>query len=223
MHETLYPMAEDARKAIVAAAQRLHREGLVVGSAGNVSARAEAPDAMYITPTSVAYPDLAPEQIVMVTFAGDPLEGEGLPSSESLLHGAIYRARPDAQAIVHAHPLFASVLAVRREAIPPIVDEQIIYLGGGVEVSDYAPPGSDELAASTLQALDSRNAVLLANHGTVTLARDPASALELTRLVERLAQIWYFAAARPGAQRLPEDMVASEIELFTMLQRAAAE
>ena len=210
--------SHDLRQAVAAAAQALHREGLVVGTAGNVSVRAAKSEAMHITPTGMAYESLSGADIVTVTFDGNPVEGAGLPSAESLLHGAIYRARPDAGAVVHAHPLFASVLAVRHEEIPPIVDEQVIYLGGGVGVSEYAPAGSDQLAANALQALGMRNAALLANHGTVAVGRDPAHALDLTRLVERLARIWYFAAARPGAQRLPDEIVQAEMELFAMLQ-----
>ena len=190
----------------------------MLGTAGNVSARATKLQAMHITPTGTAYESLTVADIVTVTFNGDPVKGAGLPSAESLLHGSIYRARPDAGAVVHAHPLFASVLAVRHEEIPPIVDEQVIHLGGGVAVSSYAPAGSDDLAANALQALGTRNAALLANHGTVAVGRDPAHALDLTRLVERLARIWYFAAARPGAERLPDEIVQAETELFAMLQ-----
>lgn len=190
----------------------------MLGTAGNVSARATKSQAMHITPTGTVYESLTVADIVTVSFNGDPVEGAGLPSAESLLHGAIYRARPDAGAVVHAHPLFASVLAVRHEEIPPIVDEQVIYLGGGVSVSSYAPAGSDDLATNALQALGTRNAALLANHGTVAVGRDPAHALDLTRLVERLARIWYFATARPGAERLPDEIVQAETELFAMLQ-----
>ena len=105
------------KAAVADVARAMYREGLVVGSAGNVSARAEGDDAMHITPTRVKYPDLTPAHIVTVTFEGDPIEGDGLPSSESLMHGAIYAARPDVRAVVHAHPVHASAMAVRREPI----------------------------------------------------------------------------------------------------------
>ncbi len=212
----------DPRAAIVAAAKTMHREGLVVGTAGNVSGRASQPDAMHITPSRTDYATLEPDAVVTVSFDGDPIEGAGLPSTESLLHGAIYRKRPDVSAVVHAHPTFASVLAVRRELIPTIVDEQIFYLGGGVEVSSYATASSPDLAAHAVDALGPRNAVLLANHGSVTVGRDPAEALEATRLVERLATIWYFASMRPGVGRLPDDVIQSEVELFLMMQEADA-
>lgn len=208
----------DLKSAVVDAARAMFSEGLVVGSAGNVSARAEGDDAMHITPTRVPYPDLTPDDIVTVTFEGDPIEGDGLPSSESLMHGAVYAARPDVRAVVHAHPVHASAMAVRRETIPAFVDEQVVYLGGAVEVSAYAPAASEELARNAVAALGERRAVLLANHGTLAVGNDPQDALEVTRLTERLAQIWLLASARPGAQHLPRGIVEAEIELYRMLQ-----
>ncbi|MYD94375.1 MAG: class II aldolase/adducin family protein [Chloroflexi bacterium] len=211
-------MDSDVRLAVVDVARAMFNEGLVIGSAGNVSARAEGDNAMYITPTRVPYRDLRVEDIVTITFEGDPVEGEGVPSSESLMHGAVYAARPDARAVVHAHPIHASAMAVRREAIPAFVDEQVVYLGGAVEVSAYAPAASEELAMNAVAALGERRAVLLANHGTLAVGIDPEDALEMTRLTERLAQIWLLASARPGAAHLPRGIVEAEIELYRMLQ-----
>ena len=211
-------MEAAVKAAVTAVAHAMYREGLVVGSAGNVSARARGGNAMHITPTRVKYEDLGPEHIVTVTFEGDPIEGEGLPSSESLMHGAIYAARPDVQAVVHAHPVHASAMAVRRESIPAFVDEQVVYLGGAVAVSPYAPAASEALAENAVEALGPRRAVLLANHGTVSVGTDPEDALEMTRLMERLARIWLLASARPGAHELPRDIVEAEIELYQLMQ-----
>ena len=211
-------MDPDLKSAIARVARAMFSEGLVVGSAGNVSARAGSGNAMYITPTRVPYPDLMPEDIVTVTFEGDPIEGEGLPSSESLMHGAVYMARPDVRAVVHAHPVHASAMAVRREAIPAFVDEQVVYLGGAVQVSRYAPAASEKLAENAVAALGERRAVLLANHGTLTVGRDPEDALEMTRLTDRLAHIWLVASSRTGAHLLPADIVESEVELYRMMQ-----
>lgn len=211
-------MASDVRLAVVDVARAMFNEGLVVGSAGNVSARAEGDNAMHITPTRVPYRDLRVEDIVTITFEGDPVEGAGVPSSESLMHGAVYAARPDARAVVHAHPIHASAMAVRREEIPAFVDEQVVYMGGAVAVSAYAPAASEALADHAVAALGERRAVLLANHGTLTVGRDPEDALEMTRLTERLAHIWLLASAHPGATHLPRGIVEAEIELYRMLQ-----
>ncbi len=214
---------ETAGAAVLEAAQAVHREGLVVGTAGNVSARGADLDTMCITPSGLPYVELAIDDIVTVTFDGDPIAGEHVPSVECLMHGAIYRAREDVHAVVHAHPVYASVLAVRHEPIPPILDEQVVYVGGEVAVSTYAPSASEELAAAAVDALGPRMAALLANHGTVAVGSDPAQALEITRLVERLANVWYLAAALPGSHQLPDDVVAAERDLFLMMRQAQTE
>ncbi len=206
-----------ARAAVLEARQAMYREGLVVGTAGNVSIRADGhTDAMHITPSRMPSDETTVDDIVTVTFDGDPIEGDRIPSVECLMHGAVYRAREDVRAVVHAHPVFASVLAVRHEEIPPILDEQVVYVGGEVAVSDYAPSATEELAEATVAALGPRMAVLLANHGTLAVGSDPEHALEVTRLVERLAQIWYFAGARPGSRLLPDDVAAAERDIFHM-------
>ncbi len=208
--------AVEARAAVLEARQAMYREGLVVGTAGNVSARADGAEAMHITPSRMSSDATTLDDIVTVTFDGDPIEGDRIPSVECLMHGAVYRARPDARAVVHAHPVFASVLAVRHEEIPPILDEQVVYVGGQVAVSKYAPSSTEELAEAAVAALGPRMAALLANHGTIAVGSDPADALDITRMVERLAQIWYFAAARPGSRLLPEDVTAAERDIFHM-------
>ena len=215
--------AETAKTQVLHAAQALHREGLVIGTAGNVSARGDCPDAMYITPSGLPYDSLTADDIVTVTFDGDPISGDRTPSVECLMHGAIYRVREDVQAVVHAHSVFASVLAVRRETIPPILDEQVIYLGGEVAVTAYAPSASDELAVAAVDALGPRMAALLASHGTVAVGSDPDQALEVTRLVERLARVWYLASVRPGSHQLPDDVVAAERDLFLMMRHIRTE
>ena len=215
--------SETARTHVLHAAQTLHREGLVVGTSGNVSARSDCPDAMCITPSGFPYDRLTADDIVTVTFDGDPITGDRTPSVECLMHGAIYRVREDVHAVVHAHSVFASVLAVRRESIPPILDEQVIYLGGEVAVSGYAPSASDDLAVAAVDALGPRMAALLANHGTVAVGSDPYQALEITRLVERLAHVWYLASVRPGSHQLPDDVVAAEGDLFRMMRQLKTE
>ena len=210
----------DARLAIVAAGQALYAEGLVLGTAGNLSVRGTAPGTMLVTPTNLAYDEMTPDDLVVITYDGDPVDGERLPSSESLLHGAIYRARPDVHAVVHAHPLYASVCAVRHETIPALLDEQVVYVGGPIEVSSYASPGTDELAANAVVGLGTRAAVLLANHGCVTVGRTPDEALAITRLVERIAHIWVLASARPGAYSLDDAIVRDEMALYEMLRQS---
>lgn len=215
---------EQERKAVVSAAQEMDAKGLTTGTSGNVSLRLRSETdgeiLVAITPTGVPYPELAPEDIVVVDLDVNPVDGDGIPSSETLLHTEIYRQRADAGAILHTHSVFASVLAVRGLDIPPIIDEALISIGGPVQVSDYAFPGSQELADNVCAALDQRNAALIRNHGAVCVGADLKEALNVSVLLERLAQIFYYASVSGDVTPLPADVVEAELAIFDMRRQA---
>jgi len=199
---------------VVEACRQLVAKGLVAGANGNVSCRCD--QAVVITPSRIPYSRLEPQDVVVIDFEADLLEGELPPSSETLAHLAIYRARPDVGAVIHTHSVFASALAVAGLEIPPIVDEQVVALGGGVPVAAYAPAGSQELAEAAGEALGKGNAVLLRNHGAIAAGRDLAEAVAHAELVERLAQIYIMARLLGRAEPLPPSIVAMEQALFRM-------
>jgi L-fuculose-phosphate aldolase len=214
------------KRALWEATQEMVRRGLVSGASGNASLRLspeEGRELLAITPTQRLYSELAPEDIVVIDFDGEPVEGELLPSSETPLHLAIYRARRDAKAVVHTHSIFASVLAVAGLELPPIIDEMVMAIGGGVRVADYAFPGSEELAQRACEALGERNAVLLRNHGMVGVGRSLKEALENCHLVERVAQIFVYSTLLGKATPLPQEVVEAETELFRMRRKAEEE
>ena len=133
-------------------ARRMADLGLVVGTAGNVSSRVErdaAEDLMAVTPTGVPYSGMTAADIVITDFDVDPVEGDLPPSSESLLHVGIYRARPDVHAVIHTHSVYSSVLAVLGIDLPSVIDEVVVYVGGEVRVSDYAFPGTEDLSPTS--------------------------------------------------------------------------
>jgi len=204
------------KEEIVEACRGLVAKGLVAGSSGNVSRRCG--EAVVITPSRLPYSQLRPQDVVVIDFQANLVEGELPPSSEALAHLAIYRARPDAGAIVHTHSLFASALAVAGLEIPPIVDEQVVALGGAVAVAPYAPAGSEELAEGASRTLGERNAVLLRNHGVIAVGRDLAEAVAHSELVERLAQIYTLARLLGRAEPLPPSAVETELILFRLQQ-----
>jgi L-fuculose-phosphate aldolase len=210
------------RMAVMEGAQAMFRAGLVVGSSGNVSARcsADGADYMAVTATGKDYERLTLKQIVVVDLDGEPVVGDAVPSSETLVHAAIYAARPDVGAVMHTHSVYASGLAVAGVSLPPLIDEMVLVLGGGIEVSNYAFPGTDELGTSVVAALGERNAALIRNHGVVGVGATVAEAFDACQLVERLAQIYNVANAAGSAPALAPDVVASEIELFRMRRRA---
>ena len=207
------------KKAVLRTSQEMAGLGLVTGSSGNVSRRLEPLDdreLLAITPLGRAYGTLTEEDIVVADFDLEPLEGEGAPSSESLLHVAIYRARPDVEAVIHTHSAYSSVAAVAGLEIPPIIDEMMIALGGPISVSNYAAPASQELADNVCVALGERNAALIKNHGAVGVGRDLAEALEVCTLVERVAQVFVYASLLGNLTTLPLDVVEAELAIYRM-------
>jgi L-fuculose-phosphate aldolase len=182
---------EALRSAVARAAREMSRSGLTRGTSGNVSARAEG--GMLLTPSAVPYGEMRTRQVVLADLDGRVLEGEGKPSTEWPMHAAIYQARPEVGAVVHAHSTFCTTLAILRRDIPAF--HYMIALAGGdsVRCAAYATFGTSELADNAVAALADRRACLLANHGAVALGASPEAALELAVELEGLAELYWRA------------------------------
>lgn len=212
---------ESEKKTVVEAAQRLLRLGLVAATSGNVSMRLEggAEEGMIaITPTSMDYEKMTAEDIVVVDYEVDVVEGERAPSSESLMHVAAYRARQDIQAVIHTHSIYASALAVAGVSLPPVLDEMVAYLGGAVEVAEYGFPSTEELGEKVVEAMGERNAAFIRNHGALAAGRDMVDALRACELVERASQIFMLARGFGEVEPLPDEIVEVEKSMFRMRQ-----
>jgi L-fuculose-phosphate aldolase len=179
-----------SRAAVVDAARSMHARGLGQGTAGNLSAR--VPEGMVITPSAVPYEALRPEDVVLMDLDGRILESTGLaPSTEWRLHAQLLSARPELDAVLHAHPMFCTTLACLRRDIPPFHYMVAVAGGDSIRCAPYATFGTPELAGHAVTALEDRRACLLANHGMVAMAGSPAAALALAMEVETLAaQYW---------------------------------
>lgn len=189
-------------RALIEAARGLEQHGLVVGTVGNVSVRDGA--RVRITPTQLAYDRLHPHDLVTVDLAGRRWEGRRHPSRELALHLAIYRARGDVEAIIHAHGTHAAAWSFLGVPLEPAIEESAYYGIGPVAVSRHAPAGSGELGRTAVRALGRSSAALLGGHGLVAVGADPARALLVARVVEHHAQIaWLLRGERtsgaPGA------------------------
>src|SRR4030042_597602 len=194
-------------------------EGLVTGTAGNVSMRLppyEGKEIISITPHHIYYDLMTADDIVIIDFEGEPLEGD-VPSAEAMLHISIYQARERVKAGIHTHSVYASALAVAGKSLPAILDEQVAYIGSEVKLAKYAISGSEELAGNVVEALGKNNAVLLPNHGMVGVGRSLREALTVCQLVERTAQIFLHAQNLGGAVPLPPDVVEADRSFFDML------
>jgi L-fuculose-phosphate aldolase len=210
-----------ARQQVLEAVRRVVAAGLVANASGNVSCRirrAEG-DLFAVTASRLPYDRFTIDDVLVVDADIDPVVGDGVPSSESLLHLAVYRARPDVGAVIHTHSVYASAYAVAGRPIPALLDEQVVNLGGAVEVAVYGPSASEVLAEHAVAALADRAAVLLRNHGAVGVGVDLDEAVAVVELVERVAKIGLFATLVGGdASGLPDGIVASEQAVYRMMK-----
>ena len=197
---------EELKQSVVLGGRQMIERNLVAGTWGNISLRNDAGNRIVITPSGRPYNELTPADVVVVDEEGTVVEGSR-PSSELLLHRAIYAVRPEVRAIVHTHSLYATACAVAGEAIPPCLEELVQVVGGGVNVAHYALPGTAQLAQNAVDALEDRTAVLLANHGAVACGPSLKEALLVAELVEKAAQIHAIAGQLGGARRLSEEDV----------------
>ena len=184
-------MLEREREGVAVSANRLAADGLVTGTAGNVSALAG--ELVAVTPTGARLDEVTAQQVAVVGLDGAVVDGELAPSTELGLHLGIYR-RGDAGAVVHTHSPFATALACVIDELP-VVHYQMLGLGGPIRVAPYATFGTPELAALTLTALEGRSAALMANHGAIAVGPDLDTAMEQARLLEWACELYWRAAA----------------------------
>src|SRR5437588_2054232 len=183
--------ALQARERVARAARRLAQDGLVVGTAGNVSERAG--ELVAITPTGAMLDELTADEIVVVDLDGNHVAGELAPTSELELHLGVYR-RYGAGAVAHTHAPMATALSCVLDELP-VIHYQMLLLGGSIKVAPYATFGSPELAEVTLEALKERTAALMANHGSIVYAHELDAAVENSLLLEWACTVYWRAAS----------------------------
>ena len=213
-------MWESEKRQVIEAAQEMERKGLAVGTAGNISMRLKDPggrELLAITPSGRYYDSLKVDDIVVVDFAGQKIEGELKPTIEMVMHVEVHKARKKINAVVHAHPPFCSAIAVAGLDIPPLIDEQVILIGGEIKVTQYGFPGTPELAKNVASALGPRNAVILANHGVLSVGRDMREALTICELAEELAKIYVSALGLGKVNQLAAEVIELEQAFFAAI------
>jgi L-fuculose-phosphate aldolase len=178
--------------------------GLVLGVAGNVSARAG--DLVAVSPSRLWYDTLRPEDVCLVGLDGTPLEGP-TPSVELALHLAVLGARPEIHAVVHTHSPHATALSCVLDEIPVVEPEQAIAVGGPVPVAAYAPSGTAAAGEAVLAAAGRRRAAVIRGHGPVCLGGGLAEALACAFAVEENARIYSVARLHGEPWLLPEQEI----------------
>jgi L-fuculose-phosphate aldolase len=186
----------EAKQSILEAARKMSERGLVAGTSGNVSLRLPASgkrQLLAITPTSQHYDTLDVDDIPIIDFEGKTVEGELPPSIETPLHTGIYKARANVNAIIHTHSVYASAAAVAGLEIPPIMEDQVAYLGGAIKLAGYTASGTPEQLTSIIKALGDRSGALMANHGAVGTGRSLRDAFTACEIMEKTAKIYFLA------------------------------
>jgi L-fuculose-phosphate aldolase len=178
----------EKRQSIIDACLRMNTLGINQGTSGNISLRHG--EGMLITPTSTPYEAMKPEQIVYMHLDGnhDPAQR---PSSEWRFHRDILKARPEAQAIVHAHPPYSTMLAIMGMEIPPVHYMVAVAGGDTIRCAPYATFGTQELSEHAVRALEGRTACLLAHHGMIAVGPSLPKAMWLAVEVETLARQYH--------------------------------
>ena len=199
------------RELVAAACRRLASEGLVPGTAGNASMRAE--DLVAITPTGAVLGELEPEQVTVVDLDGRVVDGTLAPTSEIDLHLGVY-SRIGAGAVVHTHAPMATAIACVLDELP-LVHYQMLALGGAVRVAPYATFGTPELAEGVVEALEGHSAALMRSHGAVCVGGDVDGATEATLLLEWACTVYWHARALGEPHVLTDDEVNDVVAAVT--------
>lgn len=208
---------DDAHAAVLSTAKELLDKGLVEGTSGNVSARMTDGN-ICITPSSVDYREMTLEDLVVITPKGDVVSGHRPPSSEKLLHLACYEAFDEVGGVIHSHAVHATMFAIARKPIPAAIDEFTIYVGGDVDVTEYAPSGSADVGTAAVKCLADRGAALLASHGMVAIGKSPSDALHITAVVERTARIVVGSMALGRPEPLPEKVNSDFASVYKLIR-----
>lgn len=183
-------MTYEAERALMCAVGKLlYDRGYVAANDGNLSMKVE-PDRLLVTHSGVSKGRLTPDMLLVTDLEGNVLEGNRHPSSETKMHLAVYRGRPDVGAVVHAHPPVSTAFAVcRRGMETPYLSELVTGLGAVPCTPSFAMLSTDEVPRSVEPYLADHCAVLLANHGALTWGEDLWEAFDRMETVEHTAKI----------------------------------
>jgi L-fuculose-phosphate aldolase len=197
---------QQARRAVADGGRRLVSEGLVTGTAGNVSVRVG--DLVAVSPSSVPYDEVGPDEVCVVDLQGRVVDGGLRPSTETGLHLSVYAAT-GAGAVVHHHGLRSVAVSTVVDVLPPL-HYYAVRLGGAPRVAPYHRYGTPELAAAVTESLRDRSAALMQNHGAVTHGADLDEAFDRAHLLEWLCELFVEASAL-GQPRVLSDVELAEV------------
>jgi L-fuculose-phosphate aldolase len=198
---------EAERAAICQVGKLLYDRGYVAANDGNISMKV-GENHLLVTPSGVSKGRMQPEMLLLTDLEGQVLEGDRHPSSETKMHLAVYRNRPDVKAVVHAHPAVSTAFAVCRQGLEePYLAELIVGLGKVPCTQEFAMLSTDEVPESVIPYLEEHNALLLANHGVLSWGEDLWQAFDRMETVEHTAKILLHARLLGSPVELTEKQV----------------
>lgn len=201
------PFETQLRQELIEITNRLSSRGLIRAAGGNLSVRLND-DEILITPTRLAKGFLREEDIMVVDHKGHLLRGDRPPSMDTAFHIAAYEARPDAEAVIHAHPLITTAFTVAGKEIPSgILPEFEIFFPNGVPTVPYETPATRDLAETCRPYLKDFDLIVLAHHGTLSLGHSLTMAWMATEHLETCMEVLFYAECLGGAHPLPGDKV----------------
>ncbi len=204
----------EERQQIIAFGNKMLQAGLTTGSGGNISCFNRREQYIAITPSGIEYPQLTPEDIVIMHPDGTPCQGSNKPSSETGFHLALYHQRKDINAVVHTHSTYATTFACLNREIPA-VHYLVGFAGKKVPLAPYATYGTPELALHITATIKDYNAVLLANHGLVAVGKDLTAAFNTAEEIELVARICY------QAECIGKPVILSDGEMERVIEKFA--
>jgi L-ribulose-5-phosphate 4-epimerase len=182
------------KQQVVDTAQDLTRKGYLMATGGNLSVRIAGQNALAVTPSDFDYLKMTPDDICVLDFELHVLEGRLKPSVETGMHAAVYRVRPDVNAIVHTHQVYASALTMIKAPIPALFDEQARFLGRSVEIIPYAPSGTGMLKSTVAKHVKNHNnAFMMQNHGALVFGTDMERAVHNVEILEKCSLAYLIA------------------------------
>ncbi len=206
----------EQREQIISAANMLFHAGVMSHSGhGNLSVRLLEEGQMLLTATG-HIEHLTPEQLTVITFDGDPVEGEIDPISREIvgMHSCVYRLRRDVNAVIHTHSPRVTSFALANKPLPCVYEAFLRFgITEDIPVADWAPRGSKESVSNIVKQLEQHPtvpAVLLGNHGLLAFSRDPLAAAQLIIIMEEAAQLTLDARTLGGEKALPADALERE-------------
>ena len=206
------------RQQIVAACQVLLERGYLMATGGNVSLRVAEQNGFAITPSNYDYSKMTPDDVCILDLNLNRLAGQLTPSIESSLHATVYQTRPDVNAVVHTHQVYASALALIDAPIPALFDEQARFLGRTVEIIPYAPSGTGFLKKNIAKRIKNHhNAYILQNHGVLCFGQDMERAIHNVEILEKCSLAYLLAlCAERQVTKIP--LVVREIAFNKLRQ-----